>query len=475
MSLRVNLKLKLSKTVKKITVKYNTFEKATYDQYLITSLILRSASKQEAFTYIDDITGAGSLNVHFKRLYEEISVLTTEQQEKILQNSMYPILKIDDSSRYDFYPQLNVSIFNNRVYDGDIAERENLQDLLYIQEEILDLQVSDMKTSEKPEPYNVEFGNNGSICIAMRDKKVNIDSALFESVLDVELDSISKYEGTIHNEADGAGWNILNNSTVNNLFSNKNYFYDTQGDHLQIRNENIRKTEIAKMSGLYIYRESFVSYDKNDKLCKKVLDVVCQNYAFSAFKPQFFVKLLQNLDESNVVEFINLYFENKSDTRELELFVLGLLKKGHLIGWSDAVLKAVLKHCAKEEYSLLYRANPNIGFSINQLIAVDKGLLNAEHKKRVEDYYTNLNSMKATIKDITGDITVSGLRENVKKLTSDEKTKRFSELCNNLIGHVSKGLEAASLAETEQWLKDALELKELAVDMRRRLALKNPE
>ncbi len=475
MSLRVNLKLKLSKTVKKITVKYNTFEKATYDQYLITSLILRSASKQEAFAYIDDITGVGSLNAHFKRLYEEISILKTEQQEKILQNSMYPILKIDDSNRYDFYPQLNVSVFHDRVYDGDIAKRENLQDLLYIKEDILDLQVNDMKISEKPEPYNVEFGNNGSICVTMRDKKVNIDSALFESVLDVELDSISKYEGTIHNGVDGAGWSILNNSTVNNLFSNNNYFYDAQGDHLQIRNENIRKTEIAKMSGLYIYRESLISYDKNDKLCEKVLDVVCQNYAFSVFKPQFFVKLLQNLDEHNAVEFLNLYFDNKCDTKEMELFVVQLLKKGYLIGWSAVVLKAVLKHCTKEEYSLLYRANLNIGFSINQLIAVDKGLLNAEHKKQVEDYYTNLNSMKATIKDITGDITVSGLRENVKKLTSDEKTKRFSKLCNNLIGHVSKGLETAGWAETEQWLKDALELKELAVDMRRRLALKNPE
>ena len=44
MSLQVRLKLKLSKQIKKIKVKYNTFEKATYDEYLLCSLALRTAN-----------------------------------------------------------------------------------------------------------------------------------------------------------------------------------------------------------------------------------------------------------------------------------------------------------------------------------------------------------------------------------------------------------------------------------------------
>ena len=40
------VKLKLSKQRKKITIKYNTFEKATYDEYLVCALALRTLSEE---------------------------------------------------------------------------------------------------------------------------------------------------------------------------------------------------------------------------------------------------------------------------------------------------------------------------------------------------------------------------------------------------------------------------------------------
>jgi hypothetical protein len=469
MSLRVNLKLKLSKTVKRITVKYNTFEKATYDEYLIASLVLRSKSEEEAFEYIDEITGAGSLNPHFKRLYHEISSLSQEQLEQIMANSMFPVLKIDDSNRYEYYPQLNVSVFQKRIYEGDIAERKNPAELLYIKEDIIELSVHDVKTLDRPEPYYVEFGGNGDTAIRLLDKNINVDSELFESLLTIELDSIAKYKGTVHNKADGSGWSILNNSVVNNLFSTNNFYYDDNGDHLLIRNENIRRTEVARVSGLYIYRESVITYDGNIELCEKVLDIISRNKNFSMFKPQLFEKLLKNIDDDKAVKFINSYCATTSILKEIATLVIGLLKRGVLKGWGVRVLDGITKYCSKEEYSLIYRANANVGFTINQLILVDRNLLTEEHKKQVDDYFVNLNNMKATIKEITGEITVSGLRENVKKLTSDDQTKRFSKLCNNLIGHVAKDLDNASLQETEQWLKDALELRELGTVMKRKL------
>lgn len=469
MSLRVNLKLKLSKIIKRITVKYNTFEKATYDEYLIASLVLRSKSEDEAFKYIDEITGAGSLNPHFKRLYEDISSFSKEQLERIMENSMFPVLKIDDSNRYDYYPQLNISVFQKRIYEGDIAERKNLAELLYIKEEIIDLKVQNVKALDKPEPYYVEFANDGNIAVRLLDKNVSIPSELFESLLTIELDSIAKYKGTVHNKVDGAGWNILNNSVVNNLFSTNNFYYDDNGDHLFIRNENIRRTEVAKMSGLYIYRESVIPYEGNIKLCEKVLDVISRNNNFSMFKPQLFVKLLRNIEDYKAVEYINSYFAATAVSREIAMLVIELLRRGVLNGWGVKVLDGIMKHCSKDEYSLVYRANSNVGFTINQLILVDRNLLTEVHRKEVDDYYANLNEMKATIRDITGEITVSGLRENVKKLTSDEQTKRFSKLCNGLIGHVNKDLENAGLNETEQWLKEALELRELGTVMKRKL------
>ena len=87
MSLQVSLKLKLSKQIKKIKVKYNTFEKATYDEYLIASLVLRTTGKingeKNAFEYIDDITGEGSLNAHFKNIYNRLKSFSDQRDMRL--------------------------------------------------------------------------------------------------------------------------------------------------------------------------------------------------------------------------------------------------------------------------------------------------------------------------------------------------------------------------------------------------------
>ena len=101
---QINLKLRLSKIKYGIKVSYNTFEKATFDQFLMASVALRSESYEDAKTYIDNITGSGSLNAHFKQLYEKASKLDKNQLADIMNNSMYPMLKIDKSNSYDYEP-----------------------------------------------------------------------------------------------------------------------------------------------------------------------------------------------------------------------------------------------------------------------------------------------------------------------------------------------------------------------------------
>ncbi len=51
-----------------------------------------------------------------------------------------------------------------------------------------------------------------------------------------------------------------------------------------------------------------------------------------------------------------------------------------------------MKYCSKDEYSLVYRANPGVGFTINQLILVDRNLLTEAHRKEVDDYYAILKN-----------------------------------------------------------------------------------
>ena len=73
MSVRIRLRLNLSKIKKTIEVRYNTYEKAMYDQYLIACLAKETkCDANSAFKYIDEITGSGSLNAHFKKLFNEL-------------------------------------------------------------------------------------------------------------------------------------------------------------------------------------------------------------------------------------------------------------------------------------------------------------------------------------------------------------------------------------------------------------------
>lgn len=467
--IQVNLKLKLTKISKRIKVKYNTFEKATYDEYLISSLALRVRNDEEAYDYIDDITGNGSLNGHFKKLYEKIKTFNREQLEKIMNSSLFPILKVDSSNVYEYYPEIDVSVFKKRVFNGDLANYDNLlQQVMYINEDVIELSFEEGKCFDKPDSYSVTIDDSGKIKLKLYDKSIDIDSDMFKQLLFNELDAVKEYKGTIHKTAEGSGWQIVNNSVINNLFSNKNYFY-YKGDHCLIRNDNLRKTEMAQVSGLYIYREGYLSYDKDTEICESVLNVLHKNKSFDLLKPKTLVALLQNVNEDVAIKCINNDLNGKYLPKEIADFAIGLLEKEFANGWTVSTLQNLLKHCDKSGYSSIYKASSEVKFDIEQLIVIDSDLLTEEHRNQVEEYYNNLNSMKQTIRLIIGDITTSGLREAVKKLKSDATTKKFTKLCNNLIGHEFDNLDKASYEQTVQWHKEAMELKSLSETISKRL------
>ena len=200
MSLQVSLKLKLSKQIKKIKVKYNTFEKATYDEYLICSLALRTLNDtnqdETVFEYIDDITGEGSLNKHFRNIYARVKNFSKEQLSKIMTNSMIPTLKIDEKNRYEYYPQLNVSVFNKKIYQGDLGIYNNLPQIIMINEEIIDMSIETVKDDTKPEQYSVTFDEKENVRVRLLNDYLPIDNKNFEESLCLDLGNINSYQGT---------------------------------------------------------------------------------------------------------------------------------------------------------------------------------------------------------------------------------------------------------------------------------------
>lgn len=474
MSLQVSLKLKLSKQIKKIKVKYNTFEKATYDEYLICSLALRTANdknkNQTVLEYIYDITGEGSLNKHFRNIYLKVRDFSEEQLSKILANSMMPTLKLDEKNCYEYYPQLNVSVFNRKIYQGDLGAYANLPQIIMINEEIIDMNVETVRDDTKPEQYSILFDGNNNVKVKLLDKYLPIDNEIFEKSLSLDLGNIEVYQGKIHNNAEGEGWKVLTNSALNNLLSNRNWFFE-DGNHFFIRNGDVRKTIISKVHGLYIYKEEIISYQGNANLCNTVVGYLLQNGTLSEFRTRSLLLLLKYVSDAKSQKVINSLLVKKED-KEIAIYGLELMERGLITGWLITAQKTFLKYATGYQLNLIYQSNSKLNYTIDQLIKIDRDLLTPIHKEQVEEYNANLEAKRKTIIEITGYITTKGLRERAKQLEADDITKKFSKLCNNLIGHVNIDLNDASLSNVEQWHKDALALKELGLEIEKRLETK---
>ena len=467
MKLLVNLKLKLSKIRKTIVVSYNTYEKASFDTYLAASLALRAVSKKEAFEYIDDITGQGSLNAHFKKLYIEASEHRKATLKNVMNNSMYPILKIDRSNKYDYYPDLDVSLYKNKIYYGDLQNNQNINEILQLGDIDLampiEFEAKDVR--EYIDPYLVRFAEDINVKIGK--EWINMPSSLFEDSVIIDLDNVDKYEGTIHKNVDDDNWSILTNSVINNLYSNGNYFY-SNGDHCQIRNKDVRKTIVAKLFGFYIYKEECIVYEQNETLCNEVLDILYGKSALTEIKQTTLLELLRYSDAVHCQKVVN-YILNIKDSQTIANIGVDMLNRGVEQGWSARALTSFIKYSTSISLNKIYLIDSSLNYSLEQLLKIDTNLLTESHLNQVFEYQRNRNEKIAMYTKIIGEVTASGLREKVKQLKSDNKTKRFSKLANEHIGHKSESIEKASDSELDVMLKQANEMLELMKELKNKI------
>ncbi len=477
MKLQVMLKLSLNKEVRRIKISYNTFEKAPFDKYLAASLELRTRqlagkSRQvattEAFAYIDEITGSGSLNSHLKDLLSEADRLTDEELQKVLDDSIVSVLRMNNKNRYTYYPQLGVSEFQGKTYDGDMGDVADFAYLCGIKGEVVGTEFEDVSGLNKPEQYLVSFEENGKIRVRIASKFFDISEEDFREVLETDMPDTKDYQGEVHRSADGDDWRILTKSAYNNL-ADGDYFFDKRGDHCLIRNDSVRKTEIAEAHGLYIYREKKLSYAGNRELSNVVLTVMIKKDALTRYNTLSLANLLKEADDKIAQSFVNAYLMKKWD-KDIAFAAVGLLRKGIVTGWSLQSLSAALWYAPSDSLNLFYKVSPRLGFRIEQLLKIDRDLLVPNDRAKVEEYINDINKKKTVILNITGEITAKGLREKAKRLKANDVTKRFSKLCNELIGHVDKGIDEVTAKEVDEWMKKALQLKELAENIEAMLA-----
>ena len=103
---------------------------------------------------------------------------------------------------------------------------------------------------------------------------------------------------------EGDGWNILNNSTLNNLISDhNNYYYNGDGDHMQIRNDGVKVTMVAELIGLVVCKERIIRYS-NIRLCEEVILHLEKHNKFDILKNNVIVDMLKIINRKIAKELL---------------------------------------------------------------------------------------------------------------------------------------------------------------------------
>ncbi len=255
--LQANVQLNLPKQFNTLVLVYNTYEPATYDQYLAASIAYRSKNEYQMLKYIDDITGKGSLNEHFKKLLNKIrSDFDNETVEKILNNSMFPITKIDKNNRFVYYPFLDICVLNNKIYNNFMNySLDDLKNLLMINYDLKKYDIEVHKSEDKYENYRVRF-NGDKIEILIANKWFEIVEELFMEYCKEQNIEYLKYPGSIKTSVTGSNWNLLTANSFNSLFSSNRWFLDDKLDYCIIANAFI---ELNTSSDQFFSRPFFIN------------------------------------------------------------------------------------------------------------------------------------------------------------------------------------------------------------------------
>ena len=444
--LQVNVQLNLPKFFNTLVLEYNTYEKATFDQYLATSIALRSKNPKEAYNYIDELTGKGSLNGHFKKLYDKVSELELYAQEKILNDSMFHITKIDKSNRYVYYPDFDVSILNNKIYKNfDGLSFDEIKTMLMISYDIINITIEERGSNDKYDNYKVRISNN-SLEISIGNEWKPMSQDAFEKYCKHSDIEIKRYPGRIKSEADGEGWVLLTDNSFNALFSSNKTFTDNDGNYYIITNDYIKKTEIAEIVGLYFYREQRLDFVKANKYyCEMAIKSLLTNSQINESKTKTLVSLLKVVDDMLAQNVIN-YILTRKESKEIALIGLDLIRTGLEKNWEVDSLRSIKPYSSTNDMNILYRIDSSLEFTDSELALIDNDLLTEDDLVKKRAYLEDRNNKKQFIERKLGEISGSALRQNVKKVLpqSNKDVKKFNKLCNELFAHNDIALEDMS-------------------------------
>lgn len=383
MQFKAKLKMELSNVVNKISLKYDTYEKSTYDYYLVTSIYKNSENKKAAYKYIDEITGKGSLNDHFKKLYKNIEDLNDEQIKRILTSSMFPKTVVNESNSYYYYPDLNLSVFENETHEGDLKESESeiiniKKRLIPSDPDVIFNSIDFYEYEERSKKYYDLIFTNKEIKISLNNGKnyFPISTEQFANLYKQKLSDIDKYKGKIGNEiTTTTNWWALDENSLKSLIENQeNCFINRDKNHCAVQSDCIKITQLIKLFGIFFYNETKYSFEERNKdMSGDYLEFLESKNKLDETKVKTLIEVLKAVSIKQAKPVANHLLNNKS-SKEIALFALRLIKDGETNDWSEKALTHIKENCFIEDYQHLYKINSNI-FELSDIISMPDSVL----------------------------------------------------------------------------------------------------
>ena len=449
MEIKAKVTLSLPNEFYKINLKYNTFEKATYDSYLIACLVKNSKNDKEAFKYIDDITGDGSLNSHFKKLYEEISKFSKEQIDGIIKDSLFPITVVDRKHHFKYYEMFHATRMDDKVFPGNLANDLNLSSIIMPKDKdakFLSLEFEHEAGAIKKNVYDAIFSDDGIEVDLDGGNYFPINKEEFEKVYSNDLESIEIYPVIVGSKITEGNWNVLNKSVLLALKNLKQFYIDEEGNHCAVLNDCLKKTEVINKFGLYFFKETRYDYSiKNAAICESVINYLFESKAINEFKTKSLINIINGTSDKTA-QMVVQYILNRKDSKEIAEVGLRLIKSGLEKGWDKETLLSIKKAIPKSEIKYIYNIDDSIDYSIEELLVIDDADLNEVDIIKKRAYISKIDNLKKECNQMIGDIMTSGVREKMKSLKNkDSVYKALNDFIKEYSAHSKLDYDSMSL------------------------------
>lgn len=437
MEIKARVALSLPNEFYKVELKYDTFEKATFDSYLIAALVKNAKNKTQAMDYIDAITGNGSLNPHFKKEYKKISEFSKEQIEGILNDSEFPITVIDTNNHFKYYPMFNASRMNGRVYQGNLAEYPNLSEMLMPKD--AEIKFREMKFEEEPgtvkeDVYDAIFSDRGIEVDLDGGHYCPISKEDFWSVFKHEnLDTSSSLMPDVRTDITEGTWSVLTNEIINSWQNGSPAYKDPDGNLSILMGDFIKVVEVIDVFDLLFYKETKYPFSKaNSYRIECAIQYLMNSGGINTVKTKSLIQMLSFVRDVEAQEVIN-YVLSRKDSKELAGMGFKLIKNGLEKGWRKETLQAIKRYTPTSESIVLYKLDPELGFKIDDFLVISDEFLLEKHLKEKREFLLRKESVIQRIREMIGEM--AEVREAAKKLQKNAVTKDFNSFANKYIGH----------------------------------------